>query len=130
MRGLPGIAALVVATLMLAAACGEKMSVPYDTSVTLSPDSLIPPQKMALILSDVHLAEAGLTYDRNRNVAPGSKPGFLYDGIYRKHHITGELYAKNLRYYTANPETYVKVYEQVIAILEKKKPGNSAPPAR
>ncbi len=105
--------------------CGEKRPVPYDASVVLSADSLITPEKMALILSDIHLADAALTNDRNRGIATSGKARFLYEGIWRKYGISAVLYEKNLKYYLANPEAYVKVYDRVIAILEQKEPGKS-----
>ena len=119
--------AIMVLLALMMASCGERRPEPYDPTAVLPADSLISPEKMALILSDIHLAEAGLQLDRNRGEASGTKPSFFYEGIYRKYNITAELYAKNLRYYTTNPELYVKVYEKVIGILEQKQPGKATP---
>lgn len=122
--------ALLAAVSLLSASCGGKRPVPSDPSVVLAADSILAPEKMALILSDVHLAEAALLTDRNRGMATDRRAAFLYEGIYRKYGISDELYRKNLKYYLANPDAYVKVYERVIAILEQKQPGKPPAPTR
>jgi hypothetical protein len=104
--------------LMLFAACGKHKDVPA-TSDIISADSLIPQDKMVLILSDVHMAEAGFMLERNTGAKQKDVAGF-YQGIYKKYRITAGMYDQSVKYYRQKPEVYVKIYEKVVTVLESR----------
>jgi hypothetical protein len=101
---------------VLLAACGGKNE-PSGPENSISADSLISQDKMILILSDVHTAEAGFLADRNSGTEPVNVAG-IYQGIYKKYNITAGMYAQSVAYYRQKPEVYVKMYEKVTVLLE------------
>ena len=107
---------LLISTIFTA--CREKKadSVPPDA---IAADSLISPDKMALVLADVHLVEAALLLDRNEGNEPVEVQRY-YQGIYDKHHVTPGMYNLSQEYYRKKPEIYVKIYEKVITVLENR----------
>jgi len=106
---------------VLLAACGAR---PEDPSLSAPPpraDSLISPEKMALILADIHVAEAAMTMERNAGNAANADPAFYYQGIFDKHHVTAAIYERNISWYRQNPDDLLKVYDKVITILENRR---------
>ena len=109
--------AFLLCTLLFA--CREKNDVP--TSQTAIPaDSLISPDKMILILADVHVLEASMLLERNDGQGSRDKPRHFYQGVFNKYHISPERYDQNLAFYRKNPEDFEKMYEKVIEVLEKR----------
>ncbi len=104
---------------LLLIACREKKNV-ADAPFAIPADSLISPEKMVLILADVHVVEAALLLERNEGKDTRDKPGYYYQGIYKKYHISRARYEQNLTFYREKPDIYAKMYEKVIGIL-----GNS-----
>jgi hypothetical protein len=84
-------------------------------------DSLIAPEKMVLILSDVHVVEAAMLLDRNEGREPKHNPDYYYNGIFRKYHISAGRYDQNLIYYRQSPDDFMKIYEKVISQVEARK---------
>jgi hypothetical protein len=118
------LAALMVSLLL--AACGERKE---DNDLAVPPppaDSLISQEKMALILSDIHLLEAAMSLDRNQGDPVTLDPAFYYKGIFEKYHITPALYERNLTWYRQNPDQLVKVYDRVVILLENRRNTLSA----
>ena len=101
----------------LAVSCGEKQDIP-SSEKAISSDSIISGDKMVHILADVHIAEAAMLVDRNEGQEVSGRPDFLYQGIFKKHHISRARYDENLRFYSQNPAKMIKMYEKVIAEIE------------
>lgn len=117
---IPVRSVLVFMLAVLLAACGGNREDPGLTATPPGGDSLISPERMALILSDIHIAEAAMTLERNAGNPANADPAFYYRGIFEKHHVTAALYARNISWYRQNPDQLVKVYDRVIAILENR----------
>lgn len=115
--------AILFCTLFFA--CREKKDI-RGTSSTISSDSLISPEKMILILADVHIVEAALLLERNEGLTSKGKPGEYYQGIFNKYRISHERYDQNLTFYRENPENFEKMYEKVIELLENREQTLSA----
>ena len=77
--------ALLICTMV--AACNGKKDFVVSGEV-VSADSLISPDKMILILSDVHIIEASMLIGRNEGKEPDGKSELYYQGIFRKYQIS------------------------------------------
>ena len=97
--------------------CGEKKDIP-STEAAINSDSLISGEKMVHILADVHMVEAALLLDRNKSNELKGNTESLYQGIFRKYHISRQRYDDNLRFYRQDPAALTKIYDKVIAELE------------
>ncbi len=86
----------------------------------ISSDSLISPEKMVLILADVHVVEAALLIERNKGTDSERNPDYYYQGVFKKYHISPARYDQNLTYYREDPENFIKMYEKVIILLESR----------
>ncbi len=106
---------LVIFAGVLSVSCGEKSRGGPDTLIAA--DSLIRPENMALLLSDIHIAEAAFLIERNSGMTPRNVEGF-YTGIFAKHHVTRNRYERSLEWYRQHPEDYQKVYVEVARLLE------------
>jgi hypothetical protein len=109
--------ALLICTMV--AACNGKKDFVVSGEV-VSADSLISPDKMILILSDVHIIEASMLIGRNEGKEPDGKSELYYQGIFRKYQISQRQYDLSLAYYRKNPENFAKMYDKVIEILENR----------
>ncbi|MFZ4521175.1 MAG: DUF4296 domain-containing protein [Bacteroidales bacterium] len=115
------VSRLLVFILLCAmvAACGGKKEMP-DVQGRISADSVILPEKMVLILADVHTVEGAMLLHRNEGLEAKNNPEYYYQGIFRKYHITRERYDQSLKFYRQNPENYAKMYEKVILMIENR----------
>jgi hypothetical protein len=114
-------------TPALLAGCGS--SPEQQPPPSFSRDSLIGETLMVQILADVHEIEAGIQVLRNQGKDPGPLTAELYDGLFRKYHISESRFRDNLSYYRTDPEHYLKLYEQVLKELKDRQtrfrlPGN------
>ncbi len=84
------------------------------------PNDIIQADKMALVLHDIHLADA---YLQTIYVPDSAKKtaSALYGGIYKKFEIDSALYQRSLDYYLINPRVMNGIYEKVTAELTKEK---------
>ncbi|HZX63149.1 MAG TPA: DUF4296 domain-containing protein [Bacteroidales bacterium] len=91
----------------------------------LSADSVIPRNEMINVLVDVHLVEASLNLQRNREGNVPLLTQNYYQWLCRKHHISPQRFRDNLNYYKMDPENFSKMYEEVVKNLTDKanKPG-------
>jgi hypothetical protein len=114
---------LLVVAFMLA--CKPKH--PVSAEERVKPDTLISRQKMILILTDVHLTEAAISFEKNRG---GNKTGLTeeyYHALFSKYRISKNLFTANYDYYKADQEEMIRIYEEVIKKLDGmvKKSGGS-----
>ena len=103
----------------LMVSCGEKKDIP-SSEVEMPSDSLISPEKMVLILGDVHQVEAALLLDQSPAKEIKANGDLYYLGVFRKFHISRQRYDENLRYYRQNPLKMSKMYDKVISDIETK----------
>ena len=97
-------------------ACGGNDSPPGD---------LIPQEKMAEILTEIHVAEARVTHLQLRSQDSSI---FVYDKlqkmIWKKNKVDTSLYRKSYTYYTSHPGLLAEIYDKVeenLEVREKKK---------
>ena len=107
--------AILLCTLLLG--CSEKKDRSLSPFV-IPADSVISPDKMVLIMADVHVIEAALLFESNEALESKEDVGFYYKGIFNKYHISPARYNQNLKFYRQNPENFARMYEQVIKVTD------------
>lgn len=86
------------------------------------PDNLIPADKMAAILTEVHLAESQVSRIGLRSVDSSNVVyKHLEKGIYQKFKVDTAAYNKSYIYYSSHPREMEAVYKQVVKNLEQKR---------
>lgn len=96
--------------VLLFFSCKKKTEIPAD---------IIPHNKMAAVLKDVHLNEALIANKRfKRDTLPEIVSTFYCD-IFEEHEITEEDFQRSLDYYTIHLDEMKKVYQMVVAELNK-----------
>ncbi len=98
-------------------ACGDTGSQPESFRIG-NADSTLSENRMVVLMTDVHIAEAALTIAQNQGRETKELSRELYNGIFRKHGITRADYDRSLRYYSQHPQRFTKMYARVIAILK------------
>jgi len=84
------------------------------------PKDLIQPDKMALVLHDIHVFDSYVVTETNRDTALVIAASY-YNAIYKKFGIDSALYSKSLSYYTAHPKVMDEIYKNVTDQLKKEK---------
>ena len=94
------------ATLVLIVACSKV------------PDGILSEKEMQKVMTDMLLAEAMVGTDYKTFKEDDAKIA-LYQSVFRKHGITQADYDSSLVWYGRNLDIYMKVYERVLADLNK-----------
>lgn len=83
------------------------------------PSEIIQPDEMALLMADVHTSEAviELNWDQFRS---DSAKQVLKESVYAAHGVSAEQVDSSLAWYGRNITYYMDVYDNTIAILEKR----------
>lgn len=85
------------------------------------PDKLIPADKMADILTEVHLAESRVS---RLGLASVDSSNLVYKhlerGIYKKFGVDTSAYSNSYIYYASHPREMEGVYKRVVENLKKK----------
>ena len=110
---------IVVCLCFLLVSCGQKKEIP-STEAAIPADSLISPEKMIHIMADVHVVEAALMLQRNKDMESRTNADFYYQGIFKKNHISQSRFNQNLKYYSQNTSEFVKMYDKMIQELENR----------
>jgi hypothetical protein len=85
------------------------------------PDDILIKKKMALLLADIHLAQAECqTKNITKTDSTGKVQGIDYERIFHKHKTTKDQYKKSLSFYTEHPDLFSVVYEEVINELSRR----------
>lgn len=103
----------VIALIVLILSCKGKS----DTHV---PKDIIPPDSMAVLLTDVHMLQASLQLGYTRNDSAISSTEAFND-LWKKHHMTAADYNRYVNYYSRNPTLLDTVYERVLNNLSQQK---------
>ena len=85
------------------------------------PDDVLPVEKMAVVVEQIHLAEAEVALTANPDTI--SKDRLSFQKIYEENGITKEQYKNSLDFYTDHPELLNKVYGIVLEDLTRKQVG-------
>lgn len=85
-----------------------------------TPKEVLQRDTMAVVLADVHMAEA-IMFVRNIYGDQGNQAvASHYEQIYKAHHITKQQWELSYKYYAERPEELNKIYDEVLNILNKK----------
>ncbi len=84
-----------------------------------TPDGIIPQEKMARLLADVHQAEGVVETDRGY-YSSDSMRRVLRMSVYERHGVTAAQVDSSMMWYGRNIEKYIEVYERVIEILDER----------
>jgi hypothetical protein len=80
---------------------------------------LIPRRKFIHVLADLHIADAIAMKNMDQSDPYRLDSASLYAAVFSKHAVTRAMFDSTVRYYTARPEEFQKLYNQVIAELKK-----------
>jgi hypothetical protein len=93
-----------------------------ETTVSI-PDTVLPQEKMAKVMVEVHLLEATLNMNApNPNNASITLPGNAIvpnADIFKSQNITKEQYDESFVFYTQHPTLLVEIYQLVLNDLSK-----------
>ncbi|MCW3105420.1 MAG: hypothetical protein JWO09_3860 [Bacteroidetes bacterium] len=83
------------------------------------PDNVLPEEKMADIMVDVHLLEATMNIHAGSvgKMGPGGTP--IAMNIYKKHQVSKEQFDESYKFYTENPERLAEIYQLVLNNLSR-----------
>ena len=82
-----------------------------------TPAGILDNQKMASLLADIHKGEGVIEVNRKEFRSDSSKIDLL-NAIYERHNVTKQDFDTSLDWYGHNMEEYMKVYDEVIEILQ------------
>ncbi|WP_234736482.1 DUF4296 domain-containing protein [Tellurirhabdus bombi] len=90
-----------------------------QTTSETTPSDVLPEDKMAEVLTEIHLAEAKAS---KLGVISADSTTLIYkrleSQIYKKHKIDTAAYFRSYRYYSSNPAKMADVYKQVTEKLQ------------
>ena len=81
-----------------------------------TPADVLPKEKMALVITDIHLAEAKASLQPTPDT---SSEKLNFRMIFEKNKITKDQYEKSIAFYIDNPELMNEVYEKVLNELSR-----------
>lgn len=94
------------------------LALPACLSPEPPPADVLPPERMAAVLTDIHVAEAQA--NRSGLASPDSVRAY-YEGlekqVFTKYRVDTATYGRSYRWYQANPAELEKVYTAVIDSL-------------
>lgn len=80
------------------------------------PADILPKEKMAMVITDIHLAEA----EANLKLSPDTSSEKLnFQSIFEKNKIAKDQYKKSIAFYIDHPELLNEVYENVLNELSR-----------
>lgn len=82
-----------------------------------TPDHVIPPEKMARLLADIHIGESVIDANREQYNSDSLKKE-LKQSVFYKHNVTAQQVDTSFVWYGHNIEKYIEVYNRVIEIIE------------
>lgn len=103
---------LVVLTAVLTVSCNRSKEAGYD--------KIIPEDKMVGLLVDMHLTESVLTKDERSPDQKANLALSYYPSLLEKYDVTRAQVDSSVHWYTRHPKIYNRIYEKVVANLEKK----------
>ncbi len=84
------------------------------------PGDLVQPDKMALVLHDIHVFDGYINAVTQSDSAKAVAARY-YNGIYKKFAIDSALYARSWNYYSRHPRVMTEIYTKVVSRLDKEK---------
>ena len=90
-----------------------------STACSKVPDDILSEKQMQAVQLDMQLAEAMINLN-NKDFPDNAHKEALYQSIFRKHQITQAQYDSSLVWYGRNLDIYMKVYDRILADLNKR----------
>ena len=87
------------------------------SSCSSNPDGVLPQEKMAELLADIHIGESVVEVERTKFYSDSLKKT-VKQSILIKHDVTQEELDSSFAWYGRNIEEYIAVYNRVIEILD------------
>ena len=85
-----------------------------------TPSEILSKEEMVSVMIDIQLADATVNLSNyGQSNFPNDKEK-LFTEIYTKHKVTKKKFRESFSYYTARPEKFEKIYDEVITGLSKK----------
>lgn len=91
-----------------------------STDMPKVPADVIAPEKMVLIMADVHLADAIAETKAQQGANEQQVSEQLYVSIFKNYDISRETFNHSLRFYEQSPEWMNKMYEEVQTAISKR----------
>ena len=85
-----------------------------------APDGVLDPDRMQLVLFDIHVVDGYITSIPNQDSAKKVSAAF-YKGVYKKFGIDSATYNNSMNYYYDHPDQLVKIYEALAPRFKKTK---------
>lgn len=108
---LKGVRTLLFGGLLFIAACSDQKP--------RIPGRIIPQEKMAQVLTDIHLAEAYVTSGLQNDSSEIKGPDY-YPFIFKKYGIDEKTFRESFDFYLLHPKLLDKVYQDVMDEMAKK----------
>ncbi|MFH2141783.1 MAG: DUF4296 domain-containing protein [Bacteroidota bacterium] len=83
------------------------------------PDYVISREKIIPVIIDMHIADATLMTLQLDNKENKYRSDFYYEQIFTKHNITKSDFDTSIMFYSRIPDYYNKIYDDVLAELNK-----------
>ncbi len=83
------------------------------------PGDILPKEKMAEVMVDIHLLEATMNVSISATDKVGVNENQTIVDIFNKHNVTRKQYEESYTFYTRNPELLGQVYQLVLNDLSK-----------
>lgn len=90
--------------------CGGEVDIPED---------VLSPEKMAAMMTDIHLAEGAVVHAPDIRFEPRQRAVDYYAAIYKKHQVDSAVFRKSFEFYAKHPQHFSGVYDQVLENLNK-----------
>jgi len=94
------------------------------------PKSMLTKDQMVDILTDLQLSEGILTFRRIERLPVANYGESLYSKVIEEHQLTREQLQENIDFYNNDPKLMEKIYDEVLARLNKMQSELSAQAAR
>jgi hypothetical protein len=93
-------------------ACSHKKN--YEVK---KPDPFLDRQKMAEMLMDIQIFEAGINARRMGSDSTNESMASFYKLVYKKHGVSDSIFRANYNYYLSNPVELDSVYAKTLELL-------------
>lgn len=78
------------------------------------PKNLIPKKKLTLVIKNMEIAEAIISYQRNHAINGSISEQDFYNKIFSEYHLTPSQIRKSINYYTSQGEVMGNIYNNIL----------------
>lgn len=99
--------------MLILTACGKEKK-------SRVPDNIISRDTLPVILSDVYLAEAGLSSLSRQGDTVNKKIPLFYEAIFKKHNTSRARFDSSISWYSQHPKLLFEIYQDALDLLIRK----------